>query len=114
MSEVRQLSLDDYRRSVEALVHQREFKGQTYDPDQDHGRLKAQLHRVKTLMLDGTRRTLRQIADATGDPEASVSARLRDLRRLEHGAYVVQRERVPGARGLFTYQITGTQQKEAA
>ncbi len=54
----------------------------TYDPALDSKRLGAQQQRVFDIMLDGEFRTLREIATETGDPEASISARLRDLRRL--------------------------------
>jgi hypothetical protein len=101
----RQLTLDEYARAADALARKAEFKGQTYDADQDHGRLKAQLGRVKTLMLDGEWRTLAAIATATNDPEASVSARLRDLRRIEHGAWTVERRRVPNGNGLHEYRL---------
>lgn len=74
----------------------------TYDPVLDGERLKKQLGRVKALMLDGEWRGLAEIAVATGAPEASASARLRDLRR--HGL-TVERQRVPGGRGLHRYRI---------
>jgi DNA-binding IclR family transcriptional regulator len=49
----------------------------------------TQLARVQRLMLDNQWRTLDQIAAETGDPPASVSARLRDLRRQ---GYVIERQ----------------------
>lgn len=58
-----------------------EFGGDTYNPARDRDRLRAQLNRVYALMQDGKWRTLHQIAMITKDPEASVSARLRDLRK---------------------------------
>jgi hypothetical protein len=53
--------------------------GATFDRKLDGKRLNEQTRRVFERMKDGTWRTLREIAAATGDPEASVSARLRDL-----------------------------------
>lgn len=79
------------------------FDGSTYEPDEDHNRLTRQLARVRTLMLDGRWRTLKQIAARTHDPESSVSARLRDLRKQRFGAYLVNRRR--RERGLFEYQL---------
>jgi hypothetical protein len=55
-------------------------------------------------MLDGKWRTLRQIADSLRYPEASVSARVRDLRKPKFGAMDVKRQRVAG--GLWEYRIS--------
>lgn len=81
----------------------RAFDGDTYEPDQDHARLKGQLWRVFQLMSDGKWRTLAEISDSAGGTEASVSARLRDLRKDKYGAREVERERVDG--GLFMYRL---------
>lgn len=81
----------------------RAFDGHTYEPSHDYARLKGQLQRVATLMGDGKFRTLHEIATAAGGTEASVSARLRDLRKPKYGARDVQRERVSG--GLFRYRL---------
>jgi hypothetical protein len=59
---------------------------------------------VAALMLDGRWRTLRQISDATGSPEASVSARLRDMRKPRFGLSTVERERM-GDDGLHRYRL---------
>lgn len=83
------------------------FDGKTYDPALDHNRLTKQLGRVFELMSDGKWRTLAQIALMTGSPEASVSARLRDLRKEKFGGYSVKRRRVGEApQGLFSYKLT--------
>lgn len=79
------------------------FDGATYDENQDSKRLGKQLLSVRDLMMDGRWRTLRQIADATDKPEASLSARLRDLRKPKFGSYVVQRKRIDG--GLYAYRV---------
>lgn len=79
------------------------FDGPAYDPKLDDKRLTGQLKRVFDLMADGQWRTLRQIADQTGDPEASVSAQLRHLRKPRFGAHQVERRHVEG--GLFEYQL---------
>lgn len=79
------------------------FDGATYEPRLDLIRLNTQLGRVKHLMIDGRWRTLRSIAAQTGGSEASVSARLRDLRKPRNGGYNVERRRV--ADGLFEYRI---------
>lgn len=56
-----------------------EPQGDTYEPRRDKARLNRQYLRVWTLMSDGKARTLREIEDATGDPQASISARLREI-----------------------------------
>ena len=63
-----------------------------------------QLVRVRELMRDGKERTLAEISEITGDPEASVSARLRDLRRPRYGLWTVKRKRVGS---LFYYWLGG-------
>lgn len=82
------------------------FAGATYDPATDDERLSGQLLRIYALMKDGNWRTLQEVAEATGDPHASVSAQLRHLRKPKFGSYVVNR-RPRGERtaGLYEYQV---------
>jgi hypothetical protein len=82
------------------------FDGATYDPVFDQARLTGQLGRVWALMTDQRWRTLNEIADLTGDPPASVSARLRDLRKDRFGAYTIERQsRGDRAAGFFEYRL---------
>ena len=82
------------------------FDGITYDPVLDKHRLGKQLQAVYGLMRDGYWRTLEEIAHAVGIPEASASARLRDLRKDRFGAYTIERQRRgDGVRGLFEYRM---------
>lgn len=83
------------------------FNGPDYDPEKDHARLTGQIKRVHDCMIDGHWRTLRALANVTGDPEASVSAQLRHLRKDRFGSFVVNRRRVESGRatGLFEYQL---------
>jgi hypothetical protein len=85
------------------------FDGETYDAAQDEARLAGQMLRVAKCMADGEWRTLEEIAAEAGDPEASVSARLRDLRKRKFGNFVVER-RARGDRkhGNFEYRVTVT------
>ena len=69
----------------------------------DGDRLGRQLVTVRDLMTDGQWRTLREISDATKAPEASVSARLRELRGL--GSKVERRRRGDPRRGLHEYRV---------
>jgi hypothetical protein len=84
-----------------------DFDGETYRRALDHQRLGAQLLRVALYMSDGEWRTLRMIARATDDPEASISARLRDLRKRKFGGHTVERDRIRG--GLYRYRIVLTE-----
>lgn len=79
------------------------FDGDTFVSDRDGARLTAQLESVRELMIDGRPRTLSEIAEAVQAPEASVSARLRDLRKPRFGNYIVEREHI--RRGLFRYTV---------
>ena len=82
------------------------YDGESYRPHLDRRRLSAQHQRVWGVMMDGQFRTLREIAELTGDPEASVSARLRDFRKPRFGAHgVARRRRGDGARGVYEYQL---------
>lgn len=83
------------------------FDGDTFDAGQDGQRLKTQLHRVRHLMADGSWRTLEEIRESLEAPYASVpaiSARLRDLRKDKHGAWLVSSRR--RNQGLWEYQVT--------
>lgn len=80
--------------------------GDTYTPELDRVRLGAQAQRVLDIMADGHWRTLGEISRATGDPEASCSARLRDLRKpLTGGHHVERRHRGRPEDGLYEYQL---------
>lgn len=77
--------------------------GQTYDETRDEPRLGKQHASVFDLMKDGRWRTLERISDVTGIKETSVSARLRDLRKPEHGSFTVDRQHLGG--GLWQYRV---------
>lgn len=80
-----------------------DFDGDGISPA-DHLRLGAQARRVLDVVADGQWRTLAELASATGDPESSVSARLRDLRKPKFGGYGIDRRlRSPG---LHEYRLT--------
>ena len=81
------------------------FDGVTINDERDNGRLQAQLQCVKAAMLIRHRWwTLAELAGTTGYPEASVSARLRDLRKAKFGGYTVERKYVE--RGLWAYRVS--------
>ena len=85
------------------------FDGPTFVPGFDAERLKGQMRRVFDLMKDGQWRTLREISSFHDchDSEAAISARLRDLRKIRFGGFMVDRRRRgdPGS-GLFEYRVT--------
>ena len=86
-----------------------QFAGRTYVPERDQKRLTTQYDYVRRYVEQLQARypedfrwfTLHALAKAVGAPEASVSARLRDLRR---DGYIVEREYV--RRGLHRYRVT--------
>lgn len=92
-------------------VHQLTFAeaqpdGDTYTPALDRARLGAQAQRVLDVMRDERWRTLGELAAATGDPEASVSARLRDLRKPGFGGWLVdRRHRGDPSHGQYEYRL---------
>lgn len=79
------------------------FNGADYQPGRDNERLAGQLLRIFDCMKSGQWRTLPEIARLTGDPEASISAQLRHLRKPRFGAHTVNREYI--ADGLYRYQV---------
>lgn len=86
----------------------KDFDGETYDRKIDIKRLSSQLNRVYEAMKDGQWRSLCAISAITGDPESSISARLRDLRKPKFGFHTVNRMRVKET-GVFLYQLIITE-----
>ncbi len=92
---------------IESQVNFR-FDGPDYDSKLDARRLTGQILRIYAGMRDGGWRTLGEIEALTGDPQASISAQLRHLRKPRFGAYVVdKRRRGDRERGLFEYRVSG-------
>lgn len=73
------------------------------NPKRDHDRLTAQIKRIYSLMSDRSFRTLGQIADLTNDPESSISAQLRHLRKEKFGSNTVNKKYM--GNGLYKYQL---------
>lgn len=71
----------------------RAHDGATYDPAVDAKPLNKQQQAVFRMMSSGTWCSLQEIAGALNFPEASVSARLRDLRKAKWGGHLVERRR---------------------
>jgi Holliday junction resolvase len=80
--------------------------GDTFDPVRDTERLNRQALDVFHAIQDGTWHTLAELSAHTGHPEASISARLRDLRKARFGSHLV--ERIYLGDGLHAYRYGGT------
>lgn len=80
------------------------FFGETFDPAKDAKRLGRQLQAVRECFYrhNGEWMTLRYIAGETKCPEASVSARYRQLRSMGEP---MERRRVSDS-GLFEYRVS--------
>lgn len=89
------------RREIVAMLP--DFDGETYLRGLDHAALGKQLLAVGRIFADGRWHTLRELSERTGYPEASVSARLRDLRKGKFGGNTVERER--GPRRVWRYRL---------
>lgn len=90
------------------LTAQQPFGGESYRP-KDHKPLKKQLDAVRSIMLAGGWHTLGELKarlerdNGLITTEASVSARLRDLRKLKYGAYMIDRR--PREGRLYEYRL---------
>jgi hypothetical protein len=68
------------------------FDGATYVQERDGERLQSQLERVRRYMADGEWHALHKVVLATlPGTSASVSARVRDLRKAKHGRHQIER-----------------------
>jgi hypothetical protein len=83
------------------------FGGETYDREIDGRRLLSQLESVRRLMVTTSPRwwTLGELHAYLGYPEASISARLRDLRKVKFGSYRIERRRRIPLRGTWEYAL---------
>lgn len=79
------------------------FHGATFDAALDLDRLNSQQRRVFDATYNAGWLTLSEIHDITGDPEASISARLRDLRKA--GLRVDRQRRGEPKNGLHEYSV---------
>lgn len=79
------------------------FDGDTYKHERDGERLSGQYHRVFAFMRDGKWHTMAQISLGTGDMSASISARLRDMRKERFGGHTVERRYI--ADGEWEYRL---------
>lgn len=88
------------------------FDGETYHAKRDKQALSVQLDHVRSHMISRPGwHTLEEIAAAVGlktgakPSTASVSARLRDLRKTQFGAYTIERRIREGSGRLWEYHL---------
>jgi len=82
------------------------FDGSDYKPERDDVRLSGQVKRIFNLMKDGAWRTLPEIEANTKDPQASISAQLRHLRKRRFGEHTVEKRlRDDISDGLYEYKL---------
>lgn len=93
-------------------LHGVRFDGLSYNHQQDALRLKGQLLRVYNVLKDGYWVSLEDIARLANAPGASVSARLRDLRKQKFGGYTVHRKNKGGGLWLYRLEMPGPPEPE--
>ena len=79
------------------------FNGPDYVPARDDKRLTRQQELIWEVMKTGREYTLWQISEITNQPEASISAQLRHLRKPRFGSHEVTKKYVSS--GLYTYKL---------
>lgn len=92
---MKQVSIEDYLKTAR-------YEGPVNAAD--CARLEGQTRRIFDLMKDGTYRTLAEIENLTGYPQASISAQLRHLRKLRFGGNQVDKRRRDNG-GQWEYQL---------
>lgn len=86
------------------------FDGADYKPARDDKRLSVQIGRIWAEIKGGRWLTLSAIAEATGDPEASISAQLRHLRKKRFGGHSIERRYI--GNGIYEYRLKLPDQME--
>ena len=82
------------------------FDGDTFDSGFDGVRLTGQILRIYNFMKNGNWNTLGDIETETGDPQASISAQLRHLRKVRFGKNTVEKRRKGSKKsGLYEYRL---------
>ena len=80
------------------------FDGPTNEAD--NKRLTLQMERVFKCLESGEWLTLSEIRERTGDPEASISAQIRHLRKPRFGCHtIVKQRRGCETSGLWEYKL---------
>lgn len=87
---------------IESFLARTDRQGSTYEREFDFDRLNRQEALVYRAFARGGWYTLRELSDATGQPEASISARFRDLKNI-HGLKTDKRRRGDPKNGIYEY-----------
>ena len=92
------------------------FDGDTYSPEQDGVRLRSQLRHVLNLLHSHPNQwfTLHELSKRLKAPEASISARLRDLRKPKFGGHHIEAKRITHGRGTWHYRLVRIRIKRPA
>lgn len=86
--------------------------GESFDRNKDGVRLGRQALRLFDTMKSGYWWSLYELAKFTGDPEASLSARMRDFRKNRFGAHTIERRRRVEAGGTWEYRLVVNPQQD--
>lgn len=78
--------------------------GESFVSERDEDRLNRQRDRLFNAMRDERWHTSSALVRAVGDNWASVSARVRDLRKPKFGAHLVERRYL--GNGMWSYRLT--------
>ena len=79
------------------------FDGDDYQDERDRPRLRGQIKRVWNVLQDHTWTTVAEIGSITGDPQPSISAQLRNLRKERFGGHTIERRYV--GNGLYEFRL---------
>lgn len=79
------------------------FDGADYQPKRDDERLRGQLLRIYEAIKGGQWMTLAKIEALTGDPQPSISAQMRHLRKQRFGSHTIEKRYV--SHGLYEYRL---------
>lgn len=96
---------------TDLFVHGRTFDSGVTLTDDDHVRLGAQLRRVLAVMSDGQWWSVPELQAEIAtrfdvhDPEPSISAQIRNAKKIKHGAHDVRRIRVGN---VFKFRLVTT------
>lgn len=92
-----QATFEDY------LARQPIFNGSDIDMNRDAKRLSGQIKDIYDLMKDGQWRTLGAIEAATKHGQASISAQLRNLKKVQFGGHGLEKRHL--GNGLYEYKL---------
>ncbi len=84
-------------------MEQQYFDGVDFQPKRDDARLSNQYIRIWNVMHGAGPQTLSQVSLKTRDPEASISAQLRHMRKARFGGHTIKKVYI--GNGLYTYEL---------